>query len=124
MPPGLTTASFSVSPRSATKSQAARSAIVFDRVYGVRSRLSGSVQSASVSGVEGLAGVADRRYRGGDDDAFDPRVEAGAEHAQGSLAGGDDQLVRILRLDRRERRSDVENVVAALDRVRPVLVLQ
>ena len=67
-------------------------------------------------------GEADRRDRGGHHDPLDAVVERLAEDPQGSLAGRHDQLVRVLRLLRREGRGDVKDVVAALDDVVPVLV--
>src|SRR4029077_2605657 len=60
--------------------------------------------------------------RGGDDDALDAVVEGLADDSQSALAGRDDELVRVLRLLRREGGGDMEHVVAALDHVVPVLV--
>ena len=64
----------------------------------------------------------DRGDGGGDDHPLHVVVECLAEHTQCALAGRDDQLVRVLRLVRREGGGHVQDVVAALDDVVPVLV--
>ncbi len=122
--PGLTVVSFSVAPRSRASSQAASSAIVFERAYGVISMFSGSLQSRSSSGrpEHRLAAAGDRGDRGGDDDSLDPGVEGGAQDPQRALARRHDQLVGVLRLHRREGRGDVEHVVAAGDGLGPAVV--
>ena len=66
----------------------------------------------------------DRGDGGGDDHPLHVVVERLAEHAQCALAGRHDQLVRVLRLVRREGGGHVQDVVAALDDVVPVLVAQ
>ena len=108
---GLTTTS-SVSPPSARmKSHAARSAIVLERGYGGRPGMSGSVQSSSVNSRARLGGVADRGEGRGEHHPPGARVARGAQHAQGALPSGDDQLVGILRLGGRDGRGDVVDLV-------------
>ena len=89
----------------------------------MRPGLSGSVQSRSSSGLRCRAlAEPDRRDRGGDDDPLRPGVQARAQDPEGSLPRGHDQLVGVLRLLGWEWRGDVQDVLAARNRLGPALV--
>src|SRR6201996_1128804 len=68
--------------------------------------------------LRGMA-IADGSERRGEHHAPDAGVACGAEHTQSPFAGGDDQLILIFGSARRQRRCDVQHVVAASDSVRP-----
>ena len=122
--PGLTTASAGLRPLLAHQ--------VPGRALGDRLRLgvgrsarrrrgrSSPPRSAPLG--DGLPLPRDRGDRGGDDDPLDAAPQGRAQDPQGPVAGGHDQLVGVLGLGRRERRGDVEDVVAAVDRLLPALV--
>lgn len=66
--------------------------------------------------------VADRAQRRGDDDAPDAGLARGAQHPQRAVAGRDDHLVLVLGHAGRQRRGDVHDVVAPVDRLAPARV--
>jgi hypothetical protein len=66
--------------------------------------------------------VADGGDRGGHDDPLDVRGQRRLDHAQGAVAGRDDQVVWVLGLLGRERRRDVQHVVTARDGLGPAVV--
>ena len=69
--------------------------------------------------VAGRAAAPDGGDRRGHHDPLDAGVQARPQDAQRTVAGGDDELVRVLRLCRRERRGDMEDVGAAGDGLGP-----
>lgn len=50
-------------------------------------------------------------------------ITRGAQNAERALACGDDELVFVLRHARRQRRGNVQHIVAAVDGLRPAAVL-
>ena len=122
--PGLTVVSRSSAPRD---SDVIPGGALGDRLRAHIGRASQVVGIGPVALVVGRVGrrrapVAHRGDRRSHHDALHARVEARLQHAQRSVARRHDQLVCILRLRRRERRCDVQHVVAPRYRVGPAVV--
>lgn len=63
--------------------------------------------------------IADGGKGRGEHHLFDARIARGPQHAQRTLARRNDQIVLVFRHARRERRSDMKNVLASRDRFQP-----
>ena len=74
------------------------------------------------AGLARLVGRAGGGDRGGHHDPLGAGLQRHAQHPQRPVAGGDDEVVRVVGLHRRERRGDVQDVAAVRDRRRPALV--
>ncbi len=71
------------------------------------------VQSVSSKGsLRTRRGSVDGGEGGGEHDALHARIARGAQGPERAVAGGDDQLVLVLRYAGRNRRGDMEHVVA------------
>ena len=104
---------FKAAPSRATKSHAARSAIVFDFPYGCTLGSSNSSSPSSVNKVVRSFGAVSNRHEGrGQHHALDAGVARGLQHAQCPFRAGSDHLIRVLRHGDRKGDATCSTVVA------------